>query len=47
MLNRTYPTEGYTPYFMATFRSDRNDLGIKQARLGIYPTDTRQTAKEI
>lgn len=47
MLNGTYPTEGYTPYFMATFRSDRNDLGIKQARLGIYPTDTRQTAKEI
>jgi hypothetical protein len=47
ILNGTYPTEGYTPYFMATFRSDRNDLGIKQARLGVYPVATRPSAKEI
>ena len=47
MLNGTYPTEGYTPYFIATFRSDRNDLGIKQARLGVYPVATRPSAKEI
>jgi hypothetical protein len=47
MINGTYPTEGYTPYFIATFRSDRNDLGIKQARLGIYPVATRPSAQEI
>ena len=47
LLNGTIPTEGYTPYFMATFRSDRNDLGIKNSRFGIYPEATRPSAKEI
>lgn len=47
VLNGTYPSEGYTPYYMATFRSDRNDLGIKQARLGVYPVATRPSAEEI
>jgi hypothetical protein len=47
ILNGTIPGEGYTPYFMATFRSDRNDLGIKQARLGVYPVATRPSAVEI
>jgi hypothetical protein len=47
LLNGTVPTEGYTPYFMVTFRSDRNDLGIKNSRFGIYPEATRPSAKEI
>ena len=47
ILNGTYPEKGYTPYYMATFRSDRNDLGIKQARLGVYPVATRPSAEEI
>jgi hypothetical protein len=43
----TIPDEGYTPVLMATFREGRNDLGIKNCRIGIYPIATRQTAKEI
>ena len=47
ILNGTYPGEGYTPYYMATYRSDRNDLGIKSARFGVYPVATRPSAKDI
>lgn len=45
--NPTIPGEGYTPYLMATYRDGRNDLGIKNCRLGIYPIATRPTTKEI
>ena len=45
--NPTIPGEGYTPYLMATYREGRNDLGIKNCRLGIYPIATRPTTKEI
>ena len=47
ILNGTYPGEGYTPYYMATYRSDRNDMGIKSARFGVYPVATRPSAEEI
>jgi len=45
--NPTIPGEGYTPYLMATYRDGRNDLGIKNCRLGIYPIATRPSTKEI
>jgi hypothetical protein len=45
--NPTIPGEGYTPYLMATYREGRNDLGIKNCRLGIYPIATRPSTKEI
>jgi len=32
---------------MATYRDGRNDLGIKNCRLGIYPIATRPSTKEI
>jgi hypothetical protein len=32
---------------MATYRSDRNDMGIKSARFGVYPVATRPSAEEI
>ncbi len=45
--NPTIPSEGYTPYFMATYREGRNDLGIKNCRIGVYPVDTRPSAQDI
>jgi hypothetical protein len=47
IFNPTIPGEGYTPYLMATYREGRNDLGIKNCRLGVYPIDTRPTTEEI
>lgn len=47
LINGEIPTGGYTPYLMATFRNGRNDMGLKNARLGIYPVDTRPSAKTI
>ena len=47
MLNGQLPVGGYVAYFMATFRSDRKDMGIKYCRIGIYPVETRPTAQDI
>lgn len=45
--NPTIPSGGYAPYFMATYRDGRNDLGIKNCRIGIYPVETRLSAQDI
>ena len=41
------PSGDYEPYLYVTFRSDRNNAGIKDARLGIYPEAYKRSAKEI
>lgn len=41
------PSGDYEPYLYVTFRSDRNNEGIKDARFGIYPEAYKRSAKEI
>jgi len=41
------PTEGYEPYLYVTFRSDRSNGGVKDARFGIYPEAYKRSAQEI
>lgn len=41
------PSRDYEPYLYVTFRSDRNNEGIKDARFGIYPEAYKRSAQEI
>ena len=41
------PSGDYEPYLYVTFRSDRNNEGIKDARFGVYPEAYKQSAQEI
>lgn len=39
--------EGYEPYLYVTYRSDRNNEGVKNARFGVYPEAYKRNAPEI
>jgi hypothetical protein len=45
--NPDLPTDSYEPYMYVTFRSDRNNEGIKNARFGTYPEAYNRNAEEI
>jgi len=47
LITPNLPTEGYEPYLYVTFRSDRSNGGVKDARFGIYPEAYKQSAQEI
>ncbi len=45
--NPDIPSGLYEPMLYVTFRSDRNNMGIKNARFGIYPADYKPNATDI
>ena len=45
--NPEVPQEGYYPYFYVTFRTNRNQFGVKDSRFGVYTQAWRPTSKEI
>lgn len=45
--NPDIPSGGYEPMLYVTFRRDRNNMGIKNARFGIYPVDYKPNALDI
>ena len=47
LITPNLPTEGYEPYLYVTFRSDRSNGGVKDARFGIYPEAYKRSAQEI
>lgn len=46
-INGTILTGGYEPVFMAIYKGDRSDFGIKGARAGIVPIGNRKITKFI
>ena len=47
IITPTLPSGEYEPYLYVTFRSDRNNEGIKDARFGVYPEAYKRSAVEI
>jgi len=47
VINPNLPVGDYEPYMYVTFRSDRNNEGIKNARFGTYPEAYKRNATEI
>jgi len=47
VVNPDLPTGDYEPYMYVTFRSDRNNEGVKDARFGTYPEAYKRNATEI
>jgi hypothetical protein len=47
VINPDLPVGDYEPYMYVTFRSDRNNEGIKNARFGTYPEAYNRNAEEI
>jgi hypothetical protein len=47
VINPNLPKGDYEPYMYVTFRSDRNNEGIKNARFGTYPEAYKRNAPEI
>jgi hypothetical protein len=47
VLNPNPPEGDYEPYMYVTFRSDRNNEGVKNARFGIYTEAYKRNAPEI
>ena len=47
IITPTLPSGEYEPYLYVTFRSDRNNEGIKDARFGIYPEAYKRAVEEI
>ena len=47
VINPNIPSDDYEPYMYVTFRSDRNNEGVKNARFGIYPEAYKRNASEI
>ena len=45
--NPEIPSGGYEPMLYVTFRRDRNNMNVKNARFGIYPFDYKQNATDI
>lgn len=45
--NPELPSGGYEPMLYVTFRRDRNNMNVKNARFGIYPFDYKQNATDI
>lgn len=45
--NPDIPSGGYEPMLYVTFRKDRNNMGIKNARFGIYPAEYKPSALDI
>jgi len=41
------PPDNWAPTFYATYRSNRNDLGLKNTRVGCYPLGFRANKKEL
>ena len=46
-INPEIPDGEYEPYYVATFRTDRNNEKVKNARFGIYPKGYKPTATPI
>ena len=47
VINPNLPVGDYEPYMYVTFRSDRNNEGVKNARFGTYPEAYKRNAEEI
>lgn len=47
VINPNIPEGDYEPYMYVTFRSDRNNEGVKNARFGTYPEAYKRNAPEI
>jgi hypothetical protein len=47
VINPNLPSGDYEPYMYVTFRSDRNNEGVKNARFGTYPEAYKRNALEI
>jgi len=47
VINPDLPVGDYEPYMYVTFRSDRNNEGVKNARFGTYPEAYKRNALEI
>ena len=47
VINPNLPVGDYEPYMYVTFRSDRNNEGVKNARFGTYPEAYKRNALEI
>jgi hypothetical protein len=47
VINPDLPKDDYEPYMYVTFRSDRNNEGVKNARFGTYPEAYKRNAPEI
>ena len=47
VINPDLPVGDYEPYMYVTYRSDRNNEGVKNARFGTYPEAYKRNAKEI
>lgn len=47
VINPSLPEGDYEPYMYVTFRSDRNNEGVKNARFGTYPEAYKRNAPEI
>jgi len=47
VINPNLPVGDYEPYMYVTFRSDRNNEGVKNARFGTYPEAYKRNATEI
>jgi hypothetical protein len=46
-INPELMTGGYDPQMVVTYRNERNNEGVKNARFGIYPSSYAKNAKEI
>jgi len=47
VINPNLPEGDYEPYMYVTYRSDRNNEGVKNARFGTYPEAYKRNAPEI
>ena len=47
VINPNLPEGDYEPYMYVTFRSDRNNEGVKNARFGTYPEAYKRNVTEI